>query len=108
MAAPRANAGGLTLRQCIDAAYGLSPNLKAEQLDIDAAGQEMIRQRTALLQGPEADQPARAHTLVPRLQDVDPGKAGLRGGEQRGRMHEHVGLGARREVVPRPGEVAMW
>jgi len=44
-----AHAAGLTLRQCIDAAYGLSPNLKAEQLDIEAAGQEIIRQRTALL-----------------------------------------------------------
>jgi len=42
-------AGGLTLRQCIDEAYGLSPALKAEQLDIDAAGDEIIRQRTALL-----------------------------------------------------------
>jgi outer membrane protein TolC len=41
--------GPLTLRQCIDAAYGLSPALKAEQLDIDAAGEEIIKQRTALL-----------------------------------------------------------
>jgi outer membrane protein TolC len=40
---------GLTLRECIDEAYGLSPALKAEQLDIDAAGEEIIRQRTALL-----------------------------------------------------------
>ena len=45
-----APAGGvLTLKQCVDAAYGLSPALKAEQLDIDAGGQEIIRQRTALL-----------------------------------------------------------
>jgi outer membrane protein TolC len=41
--------GPLTLRQCIDAAYGLSPALKSEQLDIDAAGDEIIKQRTALL-----------------------------------------------------------
>ena len=48
--APPAPAGGvLTLKQCVDAAYGLSPALKAEQLDIDAGGQEIIRQRTALL-----------------------------------------------------------
>ena len=39
----------LTLKQCVDAAYGLSPTLKAEKFDIDAAGQEVVRQRTALL-----------------------------------------------------------
>jgi len=42
-------ADGLTIRQCIEAAYGLSPALVSEQLDVDAAGQEIIRQRTALL-----------------------------------------------------------
>ena len=41
--------GGLTLRQCISQAYGLSPALKATRLDIDAAGDEIIKQRTALL-----------------------------------------------------------
>jgi outer membrane protein TolC len=41
--------GPLTLRQCIEAAYGMSPALKSEQLDIDAAGEEIIKQRTALL-----------------------------------------------------------
>lgn len=46
---PHAFADGLTLHQCLDAAYGLSPNLKAARLDIDAAGQEIIHQRTALL-----------------------------------------------------------
>ena len=39
----------LTLKQCLDAAYGLSPALKADQLNIDAAGLEIIHQRTALL-----------------------------------------------------------
>jgi len=39
----------LTLKDCIDEAYGLSPALKAAQLDIDAAGDEIIHQRTALL-----------------------------------------------------------
>jgi len=41
--------GPLTLRQCVDAAYGLSPALKSDQLDIDAAGDEIVKQRTALL-----------------------------------------------------------
>ena len=49
MAGAHCMADGLTLRQCIDAAYGLSPALKSELLDIDAAGQEIIKQRTALL-----------------------------------------------------------
>jgi len=49
LAAANCEAAGLTLRQCIAAAYGLSPALKAEQFDIDAAGQEIIKQRTALL-----------------------------------------------------------
>jgi len=44
-----ARADGLTLRDCIEEAYGLSPALKADQLDIDAAGEEIIKQRTALL-----------------------------------------------------------
>jgi outer membrane protein TolC len=43
------NGQSLTLKDCIKAAYGLSPGLKAAQLDIDAAGDEIIRQRTALL-----------------------------------------------------------
>jgi outer membrane protein TolC len=45
----RVHADGLTLKQCIEAAYGLSPALKADELDIDAAGDEIIKQRTALL-----------------------------------------------------------
>ena len=49
LAAAQCEAAGLTLHQCIEAAYGLSPSLKADQLDIDAAGQEIVRQRTALL-----------------------------------------------------------
>jgi outer membrane protein TolC len=44
-----ARAAGLTLKECIEAAYGLSPALKADQLDINAAGEEMIKERTALL-----------------------------------------------------------
>jgi outer membrane protein TolC len=84
LAAAHCEGAGLTLRQCIDAAYGLSPALKAEQFDIDAAGQEIIRQRTALL--PSVNATASAQVIdgysvspfaVATGEDIDEGLLGV-------------------------------